>query len=211
MEEKLQTIRNWLGTGSINIFGIQFSGKDTLGVPLADKLGAEFVSSGDIARAAAEQHTDESVQQAAAQTSSGDLMPTNEFCQLIVPFLKDSRLDDKPLVLGSVGRWIGEEDTIMQALDAGGHQLKAVLVINIPEAEVWRRWEEVKNTRNGGRADDVDRDKVQRRLDEFYTKTEPVIAKYRELGYVVDIDATGTIPETFEQTVDKLYRRAIAS
>ena len=48
MDDKIIAIKNWLGSGAINIFGIQFSGKDTLAVPLAKKLGAVFISSGDL-------------------------------------------------------------------------------------------------------------------------------------------------------------------
>ena len=54
MDEKIQFIKEWLGTGSINIFGLPFSGKDTVGVRLAEDLGGRFLSSGMILRAAAE-------------------------------------------------------------------------------------------------------------------------------------------------------------
>ena len=47
MVDKIEIIKQWLGSGAINIFGIQFAGKDTLGIPLAEKLGAVFISSGD--------------------------------------------------------------------------------------------------------------------------------------------------------------------
>ena len=51
MEEQLQKIKTWLGTGSINIFGLPMSGKDTVGIRLAERLGAKFLSSGIIVRA----------------------------------------------------------------------------------------------------------------------------------------------------------------
>ena len=208
MEDKISAIRSWLGSGAINIFGIQFSGKDTLGVPLAERLGAKFISSGDLVRAAMHNNDDPRIQQAALDTQTGILTPTDEFRQLIVPHLKDDRLSGMPLVLGSVGRWIGEEEVVMEALAEGGHPLRAVIVLNIPEEEVWRRWEEVKHTRNGGRADDQDRSRVQIRLDEFNNKTVPVIQKYEQLGLVIDIDATDAIEATFASAIDQLYLRA---
>ena len=211
MEDKISAIRSWLGSGAINIFGIQFSGKDTLGVPLAERLGAKFISSGDLVRAAMHNNDDPRIQQAALDTQTGILTPTDEFRQLIVPHLKDDRLSGMPLVLGSVGRWIGEEEVVMEALAEGGHPLRAVIVLNIPEEEVWRRWEEVKNTRNGGRQDDQDRSRVAKRLQEFEEKTIPVINKYTSLGIVINIDATGTIEETFNAAVDELYRRAVVN
>ena len=208
MEDKIETIKRWLGSGAINIFGIQFSGKDTLGVPLAEKLGAVFISSGDLVRAAMHNEKDDRIRQAAIDSQTGILTPTYEFRQLIVPHLKDERLAGKPLVLGSVGRWIGEEDAVMEALNDGNHPLRAVIVLHIPIDEVWRRWDEVKHTRNGGRADDQDRSRVQLRLDEFQEKTVPVIQKYQQLGLVIDIDATDTIEATFASAIDQLYLRA---
>lgn len=208
MVDKIEIIKQWLGSGAINIFGIQFAGKDTLGIPLAEKLGAVFISSGDLVRAAMHNERDSRIRQAAIDSQTGILTPTDEFRQLIVPHLKDEKLAGKPLVLGSVGRWIGEEDAVMDALNEGGHPLKAVIVLHIPIEEVWRRWDEVKHTRNGGRADDQDRSRVQLRLDEFQEKTAPVIQKYQQLGLVIDIDATDTIEATFASAIDQLYLRA---
>ena len=51
MDDKIETIKAWLGTGSINIFGLPMSGKDTQGIKLAETLGAKFLSSGMIIRA----------------------------------------------------------------------------------------------------------------------------------------------------------------
>ena len=51
MENKLSIIKEWLGTGSINIFGLPMSGKDTQGIKLAEILNAKFLSSGMIIRA----------------------------------------------------------------------------------------------------------------------------------------------------------------
>ena len=210
MIDKVEIIKQWLGSGAINIFGIQFSGKDTLGVPLAQELGATFLSSGDLVRTAAQHEDNAQIRQAAIDSQTGILTPTDEFRQLIVPRLKDESLAGRPLVLGSVGRWIGEEEAVMAALNEGGHPLRAVIVLHIPEEEAWRRWEEVKHTRNGGRADDQDRSRVERRLQEFTTKTLPVIDKYSRLGYVIDIDASGSIETTHQLAIDKLYARATA-
>ena len=51
LNEKIEMIKNWLGTGSLNIFGLPMSGKDTVGMRLAEDLQAKFLSSGIIIRA----------------------------------------------------------------------------------------------------------------------------------------------------------------
>ena len=58
MDNNIETIRQWLGTGSINVFGLPFSGKDTVGIRLAETIGARFLSSGLILRAAEKQDQD---------------------------------------------------------------------------------------------------------------------------------------------------------
>ena len=52
--ENIERIKSWLGSGSINIFGMPFSGKDTVGTRLADVLDGKFLSSGAILREAQE-------------------------------------------------------------------------------------------------------------------------------------------------------------
>lgn len=204
MEGKIEIIKQWLGSGSINIFGIQFAGKDSVGIPLAEMLGGVFISSGDLVRAAMHNEADKKIRQAAIDSQTGILTPTEEFRRLIMPHLKDKKLAGKPLLLGSVGRWIGEEEPVMEALIEGNHPLKAVVVLNITEDIIWQRWEKVRNSRNGGRADDIDRSRVKLRLDEFYHKTVPVIDKYRQMGLVIDVDSSGSVESSLSQTIDGL-------
>ncbi len=206
MEDKIKSIKTWLGTGSINIFGIQFSGKDTLGVKLAELLNANFLSSGDLVRAAAKQDNSTEIRQAAIDSEQGILTPTEQFRKLIVPHLKDEHLAGKPLVLSSVGRWYGEEEVVMQALRESQHDLKAVIVLEISNDEVWRRWEASKDEpRNGGRVDDLDKAKVEKRLAEFYDKTVPVIEKYYSLGLARRINSEQSPESTLSAAIDYLY------
>ena len=117
MEEKIATIKDWLGTGSINIFGLPMSGKDTVGIRLAETLGARFLSSGIIIRAMEQSQNKH-------YTDGGDLAPTDVFYQWVLPYFNREDLEDSALVLSSVGRWSGEEDAVIDSADAGGHPIK---------------------------------------------------------------------------------------
>lgn len=207
--DKIAYIREWLKTGSINIFGLQFSGKDTVGTRLAELFDAKFISSGDIMRDIFLEKTAESdpdVKRAAEVGSlSGSLMPTEEFKKMIVERLSQTDLDGKSLVLSTVGRWIGEESPVMSALNASGHPTKAVLLLRISEDEAWRRWQVAQNTRNGGRHDDIDEEKVARRLGEFRKKTLPVIEIYRNMGVLLEINGEQEQDKVFQDVVDTLY------
>lgn len=212
MENKISHIKNWLGSGSINIFGIQFSGKDTVGQRLAEALNAKFLSSGDVMRATfanKELAANEEIWQAAKTGSlSGNYMPTREFADMITQRLSQSDLIGKPLVLSTVGRWIGEEVPVLAALRTGGHDTKAVLVLDIPEEESWQRWKLAGNSRNGGRDDDISEEKVARRISEFKEKTLPVIEVYRHMGILLEINGKQDRDSVFSDVIDQLYNFA---
>ena len=114
MEEKINLIKRWLGTGSINIFGMPFSGKDTVGVRLAQDLNGRFLSSGLIMRAAEENDKD-----LLREMNQGLLASTDKFRDIVLPYFKIAELRDFPLILSSVGRWEGEEYDVIAAMVTG--------------------------------------------------------------------------------------------
>ena len=197
--EKLEKIKSWLGTGSLNIFGLPMSGKDTVGMRLAEDLQAKFLSSGIIIRAyEAEQNED--------MTGSGKLIPTNTFYDIILPyFSREELLRNDSLVLSSVGRWSGEEDKIMEAAKAGGHEIKAVVLLDLTEEEVKNRFEAAKELNDRGeRADDANIEVFETRLAEFREKTMPVLNHYDELKMLVKVPAIGSRDEVYTNVIDRL-------
>lgn len=199
MEEKIEAIRKWLGTGSINIFGFPMSGKDTQGVKLAEALGGKLLSSGIIIRAnEAEQHK--------KLTDKGNLIPTDIFYEWVLPYFERSDLKDSPLVLSSIGRWFGEEDTVMETAERTGHPIKAAVLLNISEADVLARFQKLQILNDRGeRQDDKDLNVFQVRLDEFREKTMPVLEHYKALGLLVNVNGDQSREEVFEDIVNKLY------
>lgn len=198
LNEKLEKIKSWLGTGSLNIFGLPMSGKDTVGMRLAEDLQAKFLSSGIIIRAyEAEQNED--------MTGSGKLIPTNTFYDIILPYFSREELRNDSLVLSSVGRWSGEEDKIMEAAKAGGHEIKAVVMLDLTEEEVKNRFEAAKELNDRGeRADDANIEVFETRLAEFREKTMPVLNHYDELKMLVKVPASGGRDEVYANVIDRL-------
>ncbi|MBR2600907.1 nucleoside monophosphate kinase [Candidatus Saccharibacteria bacterium] len=208
MEEKIEAIKKWLGTGSINIFGLPMSGKDTVGIKLAEMLGARFLSSGIIIRAMEQEQNQH-------YTDSGQLIPNDVFYKWVLPYFSRSDLADVPLVLSSVGRWSGEENYVMNAADDGGHPIKAVVLLNISEADVTERWNIVREqgVRESGeitkREDDKRREVFDTRIKEFNEKTVPVLKHYQELGLLVPVQADMTREEVLNLVVEKLYEYSL--
>lgn len=198
LNEKIEMIKNWLGTGSLNIFGLPMSGKDTVGMRLAEDLQAKFLSSGIIIRAyEAEQDED--------MTGSGKLIPTNTFYDIILPYFSRKELQNDSLILSSVGRWSGEEDKIMEAARAGGHEIKAVIMLDLTEEEVKKRFRIAKELNDrGGRADDANMGVFETRLAEFHEKTMPVLNHYDELKMLIKVPANQSRDEVYDTVIDKL-------
>jgi adenylate kinase family enzyme len=202
MEEKIAKIKEWLGTGSINVFGLPYSGKDTVGLRLADDLGAKFLSSGLILRAAEKE--DKTL---ASDLAAGNLAPTETFKQIIMPYFSREELHDFPLVLSSVGRWSGEEFDIMQAASDGGHEIKAVVLLNISEEEAKLRWDVARTLGDRGiRSDDREKAILDNRINEFITKTMPVIETYRSRNLLISIHAMGDRDVVYGSVIDELVK-----
>lgn len=196
--DKLAKIKAWLGTGSLNVFGLPMSGKDTVGERLAKDLGAKFLSSGIIIRAfEAEQNQN--------MTGSGQLIPTNTFYDIILPYFSREEMKNDSLILSSVGRWAGEEDKIMEAAKNGGHEIKAVVLLDLTETDVKNRFEAAKELNDRGeRADDANLEIFETRIREFNEKTVPVLNHYDELKLLIRVPADGGRDEVYSSVVDKL-------
>ena len=165
---------------------------------LAEDLQAKFLSSGIIIRAyEAEQNED--------MTGSGKLIPTNTFYDIILPYFSRKELQNDSLILSSVGRWSGEEDKIMEAARASGHEIRAVIMLDLTEEEVKKRFRVAKELNDrGGRADDANMEVFKTRLAEFREKTMPVLNHYDELKMLIKVPANQSRDEVYDTVIEKL-------
>ncbi len=200
--QKIIFLKNWLGTGSINIFGLPMSGKDTVGIRFAELIGAKFLSSGLIIREHEKTTGDD-------LTGSGALAPTDVFYDLVLPYFSREDLASFPLVLSSVGRWSGEETEVIAAAENSGHEIKAAILLQVSEKDVFNRWETANllNDR-GDRSDDKTKEIFDRRILEFREKTMPVILHYRDMGILVEVNADQDRESVFVDFINKLYNFA---
>lgn len=198
MEQQLKDIKAWLGVGSINIFGLPMSGKDTVGVRLAENLGAKFLSSGMIIRAMEEE-------KGLDLSGKGNLIPSNTFYEWILPYFEREDLWNYPLILSSIGRWAGEEDEVMTVARSSGHTIRAVVELRLSEQDVVERWEAAKLLGDRGlRPDDANPDIFRTRIEEYRNKTLPVLKHYQELGLLVSVPANLSRDQVFAKVVEAL-------
>ena len=198
MTDQIETIRQWLGSGSINFFGLPFAGKDSQARRIQAKLGGKILSSGEIFR--------NSIipPDIMAIMERGELMPSDAFTEIVLPYLSRPEFAGHPFLLSSVGRWKGEEIGVIEALKDSDHETKAVIYLRLDENIVFERSKLDENeTVRGVRADDGE-GKLQKRVDEFNAKTLPVIETYKDLGLLVEIDASLPKDEVEQKILDAI-------
>lgn len=202
MEQNIEIIKEWLGTGSINIFGMPFSGKDTIGARLAETFGGKLLSSGSILRDA--QERDEKLRE---EMNSGALASTDKFRTIVLPYFANEDLKDFPLILSSVGRWEGEERPVMEAAANAGHPIKAAILLNISREEIEKRRNlALESLDRGARGDDLNEEALELRIKEFNEKTLPVLEIYKNEGLLVEVDAKESRDEVFQNTIEALLK-----
>ena len=182
-EDKIKKLVEWLGTGSINIFGRPFSGKDTQAQKLAKLFGASVVGGGEILRSSENEGVKKVI-------GKGELAPTQDYLDIVLPYFNKATFKNKPLILSSVGRWHGEESGVIKALATTDHELKAVVLLSLDEKEVRRRKEIAKSLGDRGRRADDAHGVLDVRLREFRNKTLPVIEFYRKKGLLIEVDGS---------------------
>ncbi len=197
--QKLAAIKDWLGTGSINLFGRQFAGKDTHGQELVSLFNGVLLGGGDIMRnSVIPQHVKDAI-------NAGNLAPTEEYIKIVTPYLSDEKFKGGPLILSAVGRWQGEEKGVIEALEASGHPLKAVIYLEIDESVSYDRWAHSTHASERNHREDETRESLERRLSEFQEKTIPVIDYYRNANILITIDGTLEKSVVFQKIIDRLY------
>lgn len=200
IEHKIGEVKEWLGTGSINVFGRQFAGKDVQLNRLAKLLGTNIpvLSGGEILRQSDNISPDDR-----AAMNRGELIDSEAYKRYILPGLSAPEHDGKPLLLSAVGRMIGEEASVLEATSAAGHPTLAVVELMISDQEAHRRL-----ARSDRKRPDDTPEALDERLNWFADKTIPVLDVYEDMGLLMQVDATPPEEVVFSDLVDILHARA---
>lgn len=200
--EDIAVIKSWLGSGSINIFGLPFAGKDTHGRTLSELFDAPLLGGGDILRNSV------ITPGGKAAMEAGELFPTEEYINTVLPYLSKSEFAGKPLILSSVGRWAGEEQGVLRATETAGHMVKAVIYLHLSEELVHERWRASLDIGDRGDRNDDDEHKLDTRISEFNEKTLPVIEEYRRRGLLIEVNSEAAKSEVLQSILARLYMLA---
>ena len=201
-EHHRSRIKSWLGNNAIIIFGPPFAGKDTQSKLLAEYIGADTISSGHILRGPSADAV------IAVQLGTGQLIPTESFKKIVLPFISDPKYKDKPIILNSVGRWHGEEKDVIQACIDASHPIKLAINLLLDESKVIERWHASRDLNDRGTRNDDSIGALAIRLKEFREKTLPVLDEYRKQNLLVDLDADKPRDDVYDEMIKVLIAKS---
>ena len=98
----------------------------------------------------------------------------------------------------------------MEAAAAANHPIKAAVFIKTSVDVTWQRWAASEQIGDRGERFDDDKEKLATRLEEFKSKTEPVLDVYRAKGLLIEVDGNPDKQAVFDQITAKLEELANA-
>ena len=170
------------------------SGKGTQAKLLAERLGIQAISTGEILREAVREGTPLGLK-AKSIMEAGELVPDDLMISLIQGRL--AAPDGlRGFILDGFPRTVQQAESLEKLLAGNGTALNAVLNLSVPEAVLVDRMHG--RALEEGRADDRP-ETVLERLRVYRDKTEPLVGFYRGRRLLADVDGMGDITEVSDR------------
>ncbi|MCA9391730.1 nucleoside monophosphate kinase [candidate division WWE3 bacterium] len=179
------------------ITGPQGSGKSTQGKLLAEKYSVPFVSVGDVLRTL-EAEGSEIGLKAAKWWKKGKLIPDAIIREVVEEYFANHDVS-RGFVMDGFPRDIKQYKWVHEVFP---NAIDAVIYLSLDIDEIWRRLEKRRGLEN--RADE-NKEAIQERLDEFLSRTVPVVEKFKEdeIPYI-EIDGAQSIEDIQDDILESL-------
>jgi adenylate kinase len=192
------------------LLGPPGSGKGTQGERLQEDFRLPYWATGDILRAAVREGTDLG-REATEYMDRGDLVPDEVMVGVIADRVSDHEAADG-FILDGFPRTTPQAEALDRELESMGRQLTVALLIDVPDEEVMRRLGGRRTCVKEGHVfhvefdppkhegvcdlcgsrlivrDDDKPEVITHRLEEYRSKTEPVVAHYEDMGILRRVD-----------------------
>ena len=197
------------------IMGLPGAGKGTQAAKIVEEFGVAHISTGDMFRAAMANQTEMGVL-AKSFIDKGELVPDEVTNGIVKERLAQDDIKEKGFLLDGFPRTIEQAHSLDQILVDLGLELEGVINIEVDPScllerlsgriihrETGETYHKVFNPPADYKEEDYyqrEDDKpetVKRRLDVNIAQGEPIIAHYRELGLVSDIQGNQDIDDVF--------------
>lgn len=174
------------------LFGPPGSGKGTQSANIITTYKLNHISTGDLLRDEIDRKTALGLE-AKKFMDQGQLVP-----DAVVIGMIGSKLDENPDARGFIfdgfPRTTAQAEALDKLLQLKNTTVNILLSLEVPEEELKRRL--IARGADSGRSDDQE-DVIQKRIQEYKSKTEPVAEHYARQGKHTRLKGNGTVEETF--------------
>lgn len=177
------------------LFGPPGAGKGTQAGAMAERFHLCHISTGELLRSEIAAGTPLGMQ-AKSLIDAGNLVP-DEVVEGMIEAKFNSVKDVDGFLLDGFPRTIAQADALKAMLAGRGESVTACVSLMIPDSLVHERI--AHRALLEGRADDARDEVVSNRIQNYHSKTEPLIAYYKAAGLYCEIDGVGTIEEVRER------------
>ena len=179
---------------NIVIFGAPGSGKGTQSELMIAKYGLDYISTGNVLRAAIKEGT-ELGKIAQDYINKGQLVPDDLIIKLIAGFL-DEKADSTGVLFDGFPRTIPQAKALKELLSERNTGISVLIDLQVDDEELIKRL--LERGKISGRSDD-NLETIQSRLDVYHTQTAPLATYYISEGTYTAIKGVGSIEEIFQR------------
>ncbi len=180
------------------------AGKGTQAKLIAQHFGWVHLSTGDLFRQHLRNQT-ELGKLAQQYMDKGLLVPDKVVIDMVKEFLSQNK-DAKGIIFDGFPRTIDQAKALDEILKELNQQVNLVIFIDVPEEEIIKRIK--KRALEEGRTDDADETIIKKRLEEYMTKTAPLLGYYERQDKLIKINGIGTIEEIFNNIKEVLNKHS---
>lgn len=176
------------------IIGPQGAGKGTQAARIVPTFGLAHLSTGDLFRALLASDTPLS-REVRQYVDQGELVPDDLTAQVLFDALDKLASADPHLrgaLLDGYPRNANQADVLQQKLDERGEELVAVIHLDVPRDVLEERI--ANRASEEGRSDDT-AEALQRRLEIYFSETQPLLERWRANNLVLDINGDQTVDQ----------------
>ena len=178
----------------LRFLGPPGAGKGTQASLLAGELGIPQVSTGDMLRAAVE--ADTPVGRRAKEAMDAGKLVSDELV-IAVAEQRLARPDAaQGFILDGFPRTVAQAEALDGWLEKKGWKLERCVAITVDTDELVARV--LRRAELEGRSDDTE-EAIRTRMEEYETKTAPLVAYYRERGVLAAVDGMGSVGEVAQR------------
>lgn len=188
---------------NVVIFGAPGSGKGTQSELMIQKYGFNHISTGDVLRNEIKNET-ELGKIAKQYIDDGMLVPDSLIIDILASVYDSFGPKHKGVIFDGFPRTVPQAEALKKMLAERGHQVAAMIELDVPEEELMKRL--LERGLRSGRSDDNE-ETIQKRLGVYHSQTSPLIAWYEKEGLRHQIDGLGELDRIFAdicQVIDQL-------